>query len=120
MKTLNENKHYFYLFLAIVGGGFTFYFVMLGVLQHNGKFSIIDFAKSTWIDNYYAKSATLDFWTGSIAGSIFIIFEGIRLKMKKIWLYIILTFCIAYAFGFPLFLFFREIHLKKINQTKSE
>ena len=113
MKKIINNLHYFYLLLTLVGGGFTFYFVLLGIIEHNGKFDSIEFISSTWIDNYYAKSLSLDFWTGTITGTFFIIMEGFRLKMKRIWLYLILTVFIAYAFGFPLFLFMRALQLKK-------
>lgn len=113
MNTILNNKHYFYLLLAILGGGLTFYFVVLGIIEHKGKFDSIEFISSIWIDNYYAKSITFDFWTGTIAGTFFILIEGFRLKMKRIWLYLLLTVCIAYAFGFPLFLFMRELHLRK-------
>jgi hypothetical protein len=113
MATILNNKHYFYLLLTILGGGFTFYFVVLGIIEHQGNFDSIEFVKSTWIDNYYAKSLTLDFWTGTIAGTFFIIMEGLRLKMKRIWLYLLLTIGIAYAFGFPLFLFIRELQLRR-------
>lgn len=113
MTNLLNNKHYFYLLLAIIGGGLAFYFAMMGIVQHKGNFDSITFITSTWIDNYYAKSLTFDFWTGTIAGTFFILVEGFRLKMKRIGLYLFLTVCIAYAFGFPLFLFMRELHLKK-------
>lgn len=91
------------------------HFILLFLVFHNGNFNSIEFAKSTWIDNYYAKSLTFDFWTGTIAGTFFIVFEGYRLKMKKIWMYLIVTILIAYAFGFPLFLFMRELHLRKMK-----
>jgi Terpene cyclase DEP1 len=113
MKLLLDHKHYFYLLLAILGGGLTFYFAVLGIIEHNGDFDSIAFITSTWTDNYYAKSLTLDFWTGTIAGTFFILVEGLRLKMKRIWLYLFLTVCVAFAFGFPLFLFIRELHLRK-------
>lgn len=113
MNKILDNKHYFYLLLAIVGGGFTFYFALLGIIEHEGKFDSIEFITSTWTNNYYAKSLTFDFWTGTIAGTFFILMEGFRLKMKRIWLYLFLTVCVAFAFGFPLFLFMRELHLKK-------
>jgi hypothetical protein len=112
MKSILQQKHYFYLLLSIVGGAYTFYYVMLGVIAHQGNFDVLEFMSSTWIDNFYAKSLTLDFWTGAIAGTSFMIFEGIRLQMKRVWLYVFLTFFIAYAFAFPLFLFIRERHLK--------
>lgn len=113
MKKIVNNLNYFYLLLTLVGGGFTFYFVLLGIIEHNGKFDSMEFISSTWIDSYYAKSLTLDFWTGAIAGTFFIVLEGIRLKMKKIWLYIFITIFVGYAVGFPLFLFVRALHLKK-------
>jgi hypothetical protein len=113
MKSILDNKHYFYLLLTLFGGGLTFYFAMLGIVEHKGKFDSMEFITSTWIDNYYAKSLTFDFWTGTIAGTFFILAEGLRLKMKRIWLYLFLTICIAFAFGFPLFLFIRELHLRK-------
>lgn len=113
MNILLNNKHYFYLLLALLGGGLTFYFVMLGVKEHKGNFDSVEFIMSTWTENYYARSLSLDFWTGTIAGTFFILVEGYRLKMKRIWIYLVLTICIAYAFGFPLFLFIRELHLRK-------
>ena len=113
MNTILKNKHYFYLLLTIFGGGITFYFTMLGIIEHKGNFDSVEFIMSTWLDNYYAKSLTFDFWTGTIAGTFFIILEGYRLKMKRIWLYLILTVFVAYAFGFTLFLFIRELKLRK-------
>jgi hypothetical protein len=113
LKKIIDNKHYFYLLLAILGGGFTFYFAVLGIIEHKGKFDSIEFITSTWTDNYYAKSLSLDFWTGTIAGTFFILVEGLRLKMKRIWLYLFLTVYVAFAFGFPLFLFIRELQLRK-------
>lgn len=113
MTVISNNKHYFYLLLSIIGGGLTFYLTVLGIIEHKGNFDSIEFIKSTWIDNYYAKSLTLDFWVGTFAGTFFVIIEGFRLKMKRIWLYLFLTVFIAYAFGFPLFLFMRELHLRK-------
>lgn len=112
MNTILNNKHYLYLLLTILGGGITFYFAMLGIIENKGNFDSIEFITSTWTDNYYAKSLTFDFWTGTIAGTFFILVEGLRLKMKRIWLYLLLTVGVAYAFGFPLFLFMRELKLK--------
>lgn len=113
MQKIIDNKHYFYLLLSILGGGLTFYFVVLGIIEHEGKFDSIEFIQSTWIENYYAKSLTFDFWTGAIAGTFLILVEGFRLKMKRIWLYLFLTVGVGFAFGFPLFLFVRELYLKQ-------
>ena len=113
MVAILNNKHYLYLLLTIFGGGLTFYFAILGIIEHKGNFDSLEFIMSTWTNNYYAKSLSFDFWTGTIAGTFFILSEGIRLKMKRIWLYLFLTICVAYACGFPLFLFMRELHLRK-------
>jgi len=116
MKNLNNYVHYFYLFLSIVGGALTFYFMVLGTQFNNGNFDVIQFIQSTWVDNYYAKSLTFDFWTGAIAGTLFVIVEGVRLKIKLFWIFPLVIFLIGFAFGFPLFLFFR--HKNIIAQNK--
>jgi hypothetical protein len=115
MHKILDNKHYFFLLLAILGGGLAFYFALLGIIENKGKFNSIEFITSTWVHNYYSKSLTLDFWTGTIAGTFFILIEGIRLNIKRVWLYLFLTICVAYAFGFPLFLFIRELKLKQLE-----
>lgn len=108
-----KNESYFYLLLSIMGGGLTFYFAMKGVISHQGNFDVIAFVQSTWIDDEYAKSLTLDFWTGAIAGTFFILSEGKRLKIRYHYLYVLLTMLIGYAFAFPLFLFVRSRYLNQ-------
>ena len=115
MQKIIDNKHYFYLLLTLLGGGITFYFAVLGIIEHKGEFDSIEFITSTCSNNNYAKSLTFDFWTGALVGTFFILAEGFRLKMKRIWLYIFLTICVAFAFGFPLFLYLRELHLKRMS-----
>jgi hypothetical protein len=48
MNTVLNNKHYFYLLLAILGGGFTFYYAVLGTIEHHGNFDTIEFISSTY------------------------------------------------------------------------
>jgi hypothetical protein len=108
-----KNAHYLYLILSIVGGGFTFYFVFEGMMQNDGNFDVIAFVKSTWTTNPYAKSLSCDFWTGAIAGTLFILLEGMRIKIKNLYLYLLATVLIGFAFAFPLFLFFRHQKLAK-------
>jgi hypothetical protein len=106
---------YFYLLLAIAGGGITFYFVLQGMMAHGGKFDVMEFVRSTWTDSAYARSLTFDFWTGAVAGTFFIVLEGLRLKMKRWWIFVILVFGIGFALGFPLFLYWRERLLRLHN-----
>lgn len=53
-------------------------------------------------------SLASDFWVGSAAALISMVIEGRRLQMQRLWVYVVLTFVIARAFSFPLFLFVRE------------
>ena len=115
MNLIKKNLHLLYLFLSIFGGAFTFYFALQGIIQNQGHFDSIAFIKSTWTENYYAKSITLDFWTGTISGTLLMLIEGIRIKLKKLWLYLFLTVFIGFAFGFPLFLFVRHRMLQNIK-----
>ena len=108
-----KNAHYLYLILSIVGGGFTFYFVFEGMMENKGTFDVISFVQSTWTTNPYAKSLSCDFWTGAVAGTLFILLEGMRIKIKNLYLYLVATFLIGFAFAFPLFLFFRHQKLAK-------
>jgi hypothetical protein len=60
-----------------------------------------------------ARSVTTDFLIGSTAVLVWMVVEGRRLKMKYLWLYVVFTFLIAWAFTCPLFLFNRERLLQK-------
>ncbi|MBI1838386.1 MAG: DUF2834 domain-containing protein [Flavobacteriia bacterium] len=115
---IKKYSYLFYLILSLLGGFYAFYYSILGIIYHQGNFNSLEFIQSTWINNYYAKSITFDFWTGVIAGTFFILKEGIRLEIKRVWLFILMTFFIGFAFGFPLFLFYRELKLKKISNNK--
>jgi hypothetical protein len=114
MDFIKNNYHYIYLLLAIIGGGYTYYYMLQGVMANDGNFNAIDFIHSTWTSDNYAKSLTLDFWTGAIAGTFFVIFEGLRIGMRRIWIYPLLIVFIAFAFGFPLFLFLRGMYLRSL------
>jgi hypothetical protein len=61
MQTILRNHHYIYLLLAVAGGGYTFYYAMLGVMEHQGNFNTLEFITSTWTASAYARSLTLDF-----------------------------------------------------------
>ena len=58
-------------------------------------------------------SVASDFWVGSLASLIWLVHEARRLGMRRVWLYIVLTFMIAWAFALPLFLHMRERQLAR-------
>jgi flagellar biosynthesis/type III secretory pathway M-ring protein FliF/YscJ len=43
--------------------------------------------------------------------------ESFKLKIKIWWLLVVLTFMVALAFSFPLFLYLRERQLEKLSET---
>ena len=62
-----------------------------------------------------AASLTWDLLITATAGSVFMVLEMRRLKMKYIWLFVVGSFLIAFAFVFPLFLLYRERVLEKLK-----
>ena len=56
--------------------------------------------------------AWLDVLVSAIVLLGFIIYEGLRLKMKQLWLPILGTLTVGVSLGLPLFLLQREIHLE--------
>ncbi len=107
---------YIYLILSLLGL-IAFFYVNKGIAQA-GNFNVIDFISSTWTANFYAKSISVDFWVAATTGLFFMMIEAYRLKMKKVWVFVLLSFLVAFAFAFPLFLFFRhkKLHAKQITE----
>ncbi|WP_329903464.1 DUF2834 domain-containing protein [Porphyromonas pogonae] len=99
-----------YLLLAVLGLS-AFVLVNIGIREYGG-FNVKDFVSSTWINDWYARSISADFIVVALTAIAFMIIEGMRVRMKYIWLFVIMSFLIAIAFAFPLFLFFRERKLR--------
>ena len=49
-----------------------------------------------------------DVLISAIAFWVFVLREGRRLEMKKLWIYVVCTLLVGVSLGLPLFLFFRE------------
>tara|TARA_B100000700_G_scaffold324235_1_gene429867 strand:- start:2045 stop:2395 length:351 start_codon:yes stop_codon:yes gene_type:complete len=105
-----------YLFLAILGA-------ILPTLA-NIEFARIygpSFDINLFIDlannNPASQSLSRDLFIGSSAVFVWIISESNRLKMKNLWIVILTTFIIAFAFSAPLFLFLRELRIEEINRN---
>ncbi len=67
-------------------------------------------------NNPAAQSLSRDLFVGSTAVLIWIFSESNRLKMKNLWIVILTTFTIAFAFSAPLFLFLRELRIEEMNR----
>lgn len=59
-------------------------------------------------DNAVTKTITTDLLIAAIAGTVFIIAEGLRAKVSLWWLAVIGTYMVGFCFGLPLFLYLRE------------
>ena len=67
-------------------------------------------------NNPAAQSLSRDLFVGSTAVFIWIVSESNRLKMRNLWIVILTTFTIAFAFSAPLFLFLRELRIEEMNR----
>ena len=105
-----------YLLLAILGLTMTWYFNLQFIAESGGSFDLALFlAESS--SNAASQSLSWDLAVACIAGLVWMFFESRRLGLRFFWVYIILTFAIAYAFAFPLFLFFRQGKLDAIQHS---
>ncbi|GAB4034260.1 DUF2834 domain-containing protein [Spirosoma gilvum] len=101
----------FYLLCALAGLIIPWYFNIQHILYGDTPFTVM-----TWLRAGMAtpltRSITTDFLIGTTPVLIWMVREGYRLNMRFIWLYVLFTFLIAFAFTCPLFLFFRERKLQ--------
>jgi hypothetical protein len=103
-------KH-LYLFLAIVGVCYTWYFNIQFYLTEENT-SILNYIAQTKT-TFPARSFSADLMVVVFTFFAWYIPEARKLKMKYWWVFIPLTFLVAIAFAFPLFLYFRELKLEK-------
>ena len=68
-------------------------------------------------NNPASQSLSRDLLVGSTAVFVWIISEAKRLEMKNLWVVILTTFTIAFAFSAPLFLYLRELRIEEINRN---
>jgi hypothetical protein len=66
-----------------------------------------DYLKA-WFGTAVDLVLSIDLLIVAVAVAIFMIYEGKRLGMKRVWLYIALSSVTAMAFTFPLFLAMRD------------
>ena len=67
--------------------------------------------------NPAASSLSRDLFIGATSFFIWMIIESKRLQMKNLWIVILGTFTVAFAFAAPLFLFLRELRLLEIENN---
>ena len=102
----------FYLLCAVAGLVIPWYFNISQVLFGTEPFTLANFWAAGF-SNYFVGSLTSDFLIASSAVSVWIVVEGLRLKIRFFWVFIVLSLIVSFAFACPLFLFVREQRLLK-------
>ena len=91
-----------YLGLAVAGLVGTWWFNALAIVQ------LRDFIGDLVTSGPAVSSITVDLLVVAAAGSVFLLVEARRLRMRFGWLYVVGAGLTAFAFAFPLFLAMRE------------
>ncbi len=108
-----------YIGLTIIGLVATWYFNIKFTMECGGVFSI-----SKFLAGAYANSASSSISNDlSVAVIVFLVWsysEAKRVRMRHWWIFPVVTFLIAFACAFPLFLLFRERRLQIITDSHGE
>ena len=102
----------FYLVFALLGLIVPWYFNLQQIMYGVVPISVAEYVRQGTATPL-AASLTYDFLISSTAATVWMIIEIRARKMKYLGLYIAGTYLIAFAFTFPLFLFFREVNIQK-------
>ena len=107
-----------YFSLAVAGVTTTWFYNFQFMQESGGSFDLAEFLAAS-SSNAAAQSLSWDLAVACVAGLIWMFFESRRLAMRFFWIYVLLTFFVAYAFAFPLFLFIRQGKLENLEKQKS-
>ncbi|MGB6150903.1 MAG: DUF2834 domain-containing protein [Pricia sp.] len=109
---------YIYVLLSVVGICYTWYYNIqwFQTVEDPSFSNFLNDAQS----NFAGKSLGADLSVVVITFFVFMIPESLKLKIKFWWLLIPLTFLIAIAFTFPLFLYMRANRLEKIRNEAGD
>ena len=115
MKMPSTGLQWTYLSLALFGLVGTWYFNIQFMNEHGGVFKVVDFVKGGYANNA-STSLSNDIIVVGHAFFAWSFFEAKRLEIRGWWIYVALTFVIALAVMFPLFLMVRD---QKVTQAES-
>lgn len=101
-----------YLGLAIAGLCLTWYHNIAFFNEVGSPFALVAFIEGVFA-NHASSSIGWDITVACAAFIIWMLHEARSIGMKHAWVYIVLTFGIAFAFSAPLFLYMRERHLAR-------
>lgn len=103
-----------YLLLAVVGAVLPYSQFLPWIATHGLNLSLF-FQElfSTRVSAFFA----LDVIVSAMVLIPFILLEGQRLDLSRLWLPVVATFFVGVSLGFPLFLYMRQ---RKLDQLSSE
>jgi len=99
-----------YLILCIFG--FVLPYSQIIPLMFEQSFSLT-IAFNQLFANRVTTLFALDLFVTAIAFVVFALYEGLKIKVKHLWLPFAATFLVGASLGFPLFLYVREITLER-------
>ena len=102
-----------YLSLAIAGGVLPWLANLDYMRQYGSSFDLALFVQLANA-NPAAQSLSRDLLVGASAVTIWIVVESRRLQMRHLWLVLLSSVTIAFAFAAPFFLFLRERRLAEL------
>jgi hypothetical protein len=104
---------YFYLALSIAGAIVPWVYNVLAIQELGRLFTAAEFVAAGFRGPALVGSIAADFWVGATASLVWMVLEARRCGMRRPWLFVVLTFSIAWACALPLFLFLRERRLAR-------
>jgi Terpene cyclase DEP1 len=107
----NTPRQVAYLVLAAAGLCATWYFNLRFIAEAGGTFDVVAFVRAGYA-NSASSSLSNDLLVACTAFLLWSHAEARRLGMRRWWAYPVLTFGIAFAFAFPLFLYLRDRRLQ--------
>ncbi len=107
------HKKLFWVYLILSSAGLVSAWVFNGLAVINKQ----DYAQA-WFGSAVDWVLSADFSVVAIAVVVFMIAEARRLRMKRVWIYILLSGVTALAFTFPLFMAMRERELDRITSPQ--
>lgn len=101
-----------YIALAVAGLCLTWYHNLAFFRETGDPFAIGAFISAVFV-NHASASIGWDITIACAAFIVWMLHEAKRIGMSHAWVYVVLTFTIAFAFSAPLFLYMRERHLAR-------
>jgi hypothetical protein len=99
-----------YLFLCVIGAVLPYSQFVPFLLENGLDFQLFFQQLSA---NHISSFFSLDVVVSAVVLVVFVISEGIRQKIRHLWLPIVATFTVGVSLGLPLFLYIRQIYLDR-------